>query len=78
MTKIIYKPMNILLVRNFLTINCTEVRQLLAPRITSLLFVSSEQTGKQPCRKCANDTFTAATPRGGLGALNFARQQRWT
>jgi hypothetical protein len=78
MTKIIYKPINNLLVRNFLTINYTEVRQLLAPRITSLLFVSSEQKGKQPCRKCAGNTFTAATPSGGLGALDFARQQQWT
>lgn len=58
--------MNALLVRNILTINFTAVRQLLAPRITSLLLVSTEQNGKQACRKCSSGTFTAVMPRGGL------------
>jgi hypothetical protein len=58
--------MNTLLVRNFLTVNCTAVRQFLAPTITSLLLVSTEQNGKQACLKCSNDTLTAVTSRGGL------------
>jgi hypothetical protein len=66
MIKIIYKPMNSILDRHFFTIHCTAIRQLLAPRIASLSLVSTEQNGKQACRKCGSATFTAVMPRGGL------------
>ena len=71
MIKIIYKPMNSILDRHFFTKHCTAIRQLLAPRIASLLLVSTEQNGNKPAG-------SAAVPHLPLWCHVVGWQQRWT